>query len=222
MRVKVEGTEAQWLRAQRLFADGLSYMAIQEKLEEEAGRPLMSCPRIRRRAIAEKWERSSKGPGSLGPAVQTVEERKKRTEVFEAAGQFNLAKRMEALSQQLSYAAERLVVQMFSEHELVEVKVVPAGLGSSNVEVVRTIVNEPSPKDKQALATAASQLIDRLQILTGGVTARTEIGPIADRAQAESKLRMIRDELAERRVVERNAGVVGGDEELPMEAEVVE
>lgn len=225
MRPVVEGTEAQWLRAQRLFADGLSYALIQERLEEESGRPLMSAPRIRRRAIAETWVRSDTGPGSLGPPKQTLEERKERAAVFIAAGEFNLAKRMEYLTQLLSHASERLVQQMFEPHEVVEIKVVPAGLGSSNVEIVRVLLPEPSPKDKQALGTAASQLIDRLQILSGGVTSRTEIGPIADRAQAESKLRMIRDELAERRVVERNAGVVGGDEELPdesIDAEVVE
>lgn len=222
MAQSFKATDAQWLRAQRLFADNLSYVAIQDRLREEAGKPLMSHQIIRRRAIKYKWERSSNSPESLGPAVQTLEDRKKRAEVFATAGAFNLAKRMEYLTQLLSKASERLVQQMFEPHEVVEIKVVPAGLGSSNVEIVRVMLPEPSPKDKQALGTAASQLIDRLQILSGGVTARTEIGPIAYRAQAESKLRMIRDELAERRQVELNAGLVGGNEELPLDADVVE
>jgi len=106
------------------------------------------------------------------------------------------------------------VQQMFEPMDIVDVKVLSEGAHMGQViSVQRTRISEPSPKDKQALASAASSLIDRIQLLSGGATSRTETGPIADRAQAEAKLRMVRDELAERRVVEQNAEAAKAAEE---------
>lgn len=203
------GTEAHWALAHQAFKDGLSYRAIAEKvfeLEGQGDEPPPSIAVIRRKAIAQEWTRDNNGRGTLGPAVQTTEMREKRIRDFRASGQLNLAKRLELLVDQLGEACTELVSQMFEPMDVVEVKVLSEGAHMGQmIQVQRTRINEPTPKDKQALASAASSLIDRIQLLSGGATSRSEIGPIADRAQAEAKLRMIRDELAERRTVEENA-----------------
>jgi hypothetical protein len=205
MVASVKVSAADWARAQQLFRTGLSYQRIADELEKEAGRPVVSHAIIRRRAMRESWMRDVGAPDSVGPANQTLAEKQQRAEIINATSQFNLATATARLTEQLAYASGRLIHQMFIPHEVVEVKLVGQGANMGQmVQTVRTELNEPSPKDKAALAAAASQLIDRLQLLTGGVTSRTEIGPIGDRAAAEARLRMVRDELSERRQVVLN------------------
>lgn len=198
------GSEEQWSAAKATFAADFGYRKCAEvaaAVEDQPG-PAPSMGTIRRRAVLEGWIRDeSVRPAMNGPALMAQGDRKDAAVLFVAQGKVAMSVRMERLADQLEQACTELVRQMFVEHEVVEVKVTGMGGGIQQVETVRTKLTEPSSKDKQALASAASMLLDRLQLITGGATSRTELGPIADRAQAEARLRMVRDELAERRTV---------------------
>ena len=203
-RPRSSGTPEHWARAKELFGAGLVYKSIEMRLDHEMGiMDGVAPPRdhtIRRRATSEAWLRNPNVGLHVGPAVEDSEQTQERLARFKATGEINREHRTQQLADELLAASTKLIGQMFEPHTLHEVKVVagPQGAGSG-VEVVEVEMREPPPRDKQALASAASQLIDRLQLLTGKATGRTETGPIMDRETAEARLKGIRDELAERR-----------------------
>ena len=203
-RPRSSGTPEHWARAQELFAAGLVYKSIEMRLDREMGSINGVAPprhhTIRRRATQEGWLRSEHVGLHVGPAVEESEQTKERLAKFKAQGEINREHRLQQLTDELIASVHTLVGQMFEPHVLKEVKVVPGPQGTgSDVEVVEVELDQPTPRDKQALASAAAQLIDRVQLLTGKATGRTEVGPIMDRATAESRLKGIRDELSERR-----------------------
>jgi hypothetical protein len=203
------GHDRHWARARELFGQGLVYQTIADvlarELPEVEGVAAPQAHTIRRRAVEGRWERASADDLSVGPAVETSARVRERLAKFKATGEVQLEKRLQALNEELLEATARLVGEMFEPHTEYQVKVVagPNGTGS-DVEVVEVPLDSPTPRDKQALASAAAQLIDRIQLLSGGATSRSETRQL-DPEQARARAAMVRDQLAERRAADLQA-----------------
>lgn len=184
-----EGEEGDWAHARRVFERGASYRQVEAEVD---GR--LTYSRIRRMALAEGWTQ-----GEV-KSTSTLEERRAATAAATAANQLKWAEKKDDVVSDLIATTQRLVEQVFEPTLRKEVKVVAGGEGAgSYVEVVEVDMDEPSAAEKKALVTSAAILIDKLQLLTGEATSRSETGPITDRAAAEERVRHIRDEIAERR-----------------------
>lgn len=92
-----------------------------------------------------------------------------------------------------------LAEQLFAPVVHKEVKVVGQGQGEQEVEIVEVHLDRPRAADQKNIALAFAIVTDKLLLLAGEATARTESGPIADRETAVGFVQKVRDELAERR-----------------------
>lgn len=103
----------------------------------------------------------------------------KKTEAARAAKARKIEERKTELADELLESIVRLNSQMFSKQTVYN-------FGGQNNTLRVAEVDEPSPADKKHLATSLAILIDKLQVLTGGVTSRNE--EITSRNEKESKL----------------------------------
>lgn len=91
----------------------------------------------------------------------------KKTSAARAAKARIVEERKAELAADLLESIIRLNTQMFSKQTVYN-------FGGQNNTLRTAEVDEPSPSDKKHLATSLAILIDKLQLLTGGATQRTE------------------------------------------------
>jgi len=128
-----------------------------------------------------------------GVQSPTVEEMVKITE----ASRLTVAQRKAALAEDLLNHAVRIAGQL--EQPAVEkvVKVVGFGSGVSGTEIVEVTYERPPTADQKRIAETIGVLVDKIQLLTGEATSRTETALTVDGAK-ERALGVV-DELAARR-----------------------
>lgn len=156
------------------------------------GRMTMST--LRSRGIEEGWKRSSDGTAATEPIeVRRVQAEHRKIEVSR-----KVSERRELLSVLLLDDVLQMRKQLFEPYEHIEIKVVsgPTGMGS-DVEIVRVELPRPTPADQLKISNALAILTDKLLLLSGEATVRSET--IVDRESVLERTRYLRDELAERR-----------------------
>lgn len=166
--------------------------------EEIGGRAAPST--IKRRAEAEGWIR----PDGL-TARPTLVERQLATAHTAEANRRRWVDEKDRIASRLIGLADRLIDEVTAPHEMIDIKVLGGGKDSAaTVETVRTQIPSPVPADKQRLVTSAAIVLDKLLLLSGEATSRSEqIG--ADRDALTERAKQLRDELAERRAAAASA-----------------
>lgn len=186
MRVS-NASEDDWALVRSGWERGLSWAACSTAIEGRA-----AATTIRRRAIAEGWERED------GAAVKTPEQRRAQTENASIAAGAALARRRGELIDNLVDDANRLRGQLFAPVLRREVKLVSGGQGAAQeVQVVDVELPVMPPAQQKDTALAFAIIVDKALLLAGEATARTET--IVDRDAMATRARQLRDELAERR-----------------------
>jgi hypothetical protein len=198
-----EGDPADWIKIRSVWDTGASYKDCAASVDNR-----ISHGTIHRWARREGWVRgimpavllSSTEPQILERADAPTAEKISNTAEMRSRTERRFTERKIEIAAMLTEGIERLYGQIFSPHVLKEAKVVsgPTGQGS-DVEIVEIHMDEPSPADKQRLATTLAILIDKASLLSGEATSRTETGGIAGREAAAERLKHFRDDLEERR-----------------------
>lgn len=176
-----------WAMAKTLWEKGESYRTV----SEETGIPVNS---IRVRKIDEGWTLQAV------PRDQTPEARRAKTAAARRAAADKVLERRGELANHLMEDLLELREQLFEPVVVKEAKVVQVGNNmGSEVEIVEIELPRPVPADQQRIVTSMAILTDKLLLLTGEATSRTETVDGSNREAAAARLKMIRDELAERR-----------------------
>lgn len=199
-------TEADWVLVEALWRDGKSWTALSKAIDGRA-----AATTIKRRAERQEWARSVHGVEiTARPALPALVEAAERST---AARALVWAEERERIMAKLVDRADHLLDRIVKPHTLIETKIVKdeGQHAGSHVETIETPLSEPLPGDQQRLMTSAAIALDKVLLLAGEATSRSETVEGQTPEQRVARAQMIRDELAARREANETAAAVAAE-----------
>lgn len=188
-------TEADWALVESLWkTQGLGWSTLSRAIDGRA-----AATTIKRRAITHEWARDVHGVEiTARPQPEALREAIDRSTEARA---LIWAEERERIMSKLVDRADHLLDRIVKPHTLIETKIVKdeGQHAGSHVETIETPLSEPLPGDQQRLMTSAAIALDKILLLAGEATSRSETIEGQTSEQRVARAQMIRDELAARR-----------------------